>query len=261
MDEGGRVLVTQITLSRLPRRQAAEMTGRVAHGKALPPEVVEQVVAKTDGVPLFVEELTKMVLESDLLQERAAATMALATEHDFPLWCAMGTWLYGWALAEQGQEEAGMVQIRQGLTAWRATGAAVVLPTYLATLAEVYGKAGQWEDAPALLREALALVEDTGERGWEAELYRLQGVVLLQQAPPDASRAAACFQQALNVAGRQRAKSLELRAAMSLSWLWQGQGKRAEACELLAPVYGWFTEGFDTADLQEAKALLDELAG
>jgi tetratricopeptide (TPR) repeat protein len=150
-------------------------------------------------------------------------------------------------------------QLRQGLTAWRATGAALLLPMFLATLAEVSGKTGQWEDAQDLLREALALVEDTGERFWEAELYRLQGIVLLQQASPDTSRAAACFQQALNVAGHQHAKSLELRAAVSLSRLWQQEGKRAEAYALLAPVYGWFTEGFDTADLQEAKALLEEL--
>jgi predicted ATPase len=130
---------------------------------------------------------------------------------------------------------------------------------YLATLAEVSGKAGQWEDAQDLLREALSLVEDTGERFWEAEVYRLQGIVLLQQAPPDTSRATACFQQALNVAGCQRAKSLELRAAVSLSRLWQQEGKRTEAYALLAPIYGWFMEGFDTVDLQEAKALLEEL--
>jgi predicted ATPase len=197
--------------------------------------------------------------EAQRVRERAATVMALATEHAFPFWYAMGTYLYGWALTEEGQEEDGITQIRQGLTAWRATGAALLLPMFLATLAEVSGKTGQWEDAQDLLREALALVEDTGERFWEAELYRLQGIVLLQQASPDTSRAAACFQQALNVAGHQHAKSLELRAAVSLSRLWQQEGKRAEAYALLAPVYGWFTEGFDTADLQEAKALLEEL--
>jgi adenylate cyclase len=120
--------------------------------------------------------------------------MALTTEHNFPLWSAMGTYMYGWALTEEGQEEDGITQMRQDLTAWRAMGAAIFLPMYLATLAEVAGKAGQVEDAQALLREALALVEDTGERCWEAELYRLQGSVLLRRAPPDTSRAAACFQ-------------------------------------------------------------------
>ena len=104
------------------------------------------------------------------------------------------------------------------------------------------------------------LVEDTGERFWEAELYRLKGELLLRHTIPNEHQAAACFQQALDVARHQQAKSLELRAAMSLSRLWQQQGKRAEARELLAPIYGWFTEGFDTADLQEAKALLEELS-
>jgi predicted ATPase len=103
------------------------------------------------------------------------------------------------------------------------------------------------------------LTNDRGERRWEAELHRLKGELLQRQDIPDMAQAEACFQQALDVARRQQAKSWELRAAMSLSRLWQQQGKRAEACELLAPIYGWFTEGFDTADLQEAKALLDEL--
>jgi len=186
--------------------------------------------------------------------------MALTTEHDFTLWGAMGTWLYGWALAEQGQTEEGIMQIRQGLTAWRATGAALVIPTYLATLAEGYGKAGQWEDAQELLREALVLVEDTGERFWEAELYRLMGELLLRHTIPNEHQAAACFQQALDVARHQQAKTLELRAAMSLSRLWQQHKKRDEARELLKPIYSWFTEGFDTGDLQEAKALLEALS-
>jgi predicted ATPase len=149
-----------------------------------------------------------------------------------------------------------MTQIRQGVTAWRSTGAALVMPTYLATLAEVYGKAGQLTDAQALLREALVIVEDTGERFWEAELYRLKGTLLLQQNVRDEQQAAACFHQALNIARHQQAKSLELRAATSLARLWQSQGKRHKAHELLVPVYGWFTEGFDTADLRDAGALL-----
>jgi predicted ATPase len=158
-----------VTLNRLLRRQAAELTGRVAHGKALPAEVVEQVVAKTDGVPLFVEELTKMVLESGLLREREA-------------------------------------------------------------------------------------------RWWEAEVCRLRGVLLLRQPGTPPAAAETWLQRALDVARRQEAKSLELRAAMSLARLWWRQGKRYDARELLAPLYGWFTEGFDTADLQEAKALLEELS-
>ena len=103
------------------------------------------------------------------------------------------------------------------------------------------------------------MAEKSGEQQWEAELYRLQGELLLQQTVPDAQQAEACFGQALATARRQQAKSLELRAAMSLARLWQRQGKRADACRMLAAVYAWFTEGFDTADLQEAKALLDAL--
>jgi class 3 adenylate cyclase/predicted ATPase len=208
----------------------------------------------------FTAALHQYRREAQRSLEQAAATIALATEHDFPFWWAMGTWLYGWALAEQGQEEDGIAQMRQGVTAWRATGAAVFVPTYLATLAEVSGKAGQVEDAQDLLREALALVEDTGERCWEAELYRLQGELLLARSAAEHTEAESCFHQALDIARRQQAKSFELRATMSLSRLWQRQGGRVETRELLAPVYGWFTEGFDTADLQEAKALLDALA-
>ena len=119
--------------------------------------------------------------------------------------------------------------------------------------------AGQAEEGLGLLREALVVVEKSGAHHWEAELYRLQGDLLLHQTVPDAQQAEACFCQALATARRQQAKSLELRAAMSLARLWQQQGKRAAACQMLAAVYGWFTEGFDTADLQEARALLDAL--
>ena len=112
-----------------------------------------------------------------------------------------------------------------------------------------------------MLAEAHALVEQSGERWWQAELHRRQGELLLRQAVPDATQAAACFQQALAIARPQQAKSWELRAAVSLSRLWQRQGKRAAAYTLLAPLYDWFTEGFDTADLQEARVLLEELAG
>jgi predicted ATPase len=118
---------------------------------------------------------------------------------------------------------------------------------------------GYSEDGLLVLAEAHTLVEQHEERWWEAEIYRLRGVLLLRQAVPQPEEAEACFQRALEVARRQQAKSLELRAAMSLARLWQQQAKRAEAHELLAPVYGWFTEGFNTADLQEARALLEEL--
>src|SRR5262249_23025848 len=147
-----------------------------------------------------------------------------------------------------------------GLDAYRATGAAFQRPHFLSMLAEVYRSLGQPEAGLTALSEALTLVEKTGERYYAAELYRLRGELLLQQAAPEVSHAETCFQQALDMARRQQAKSLELRTAMSLSRLWHQQGKRDEVHELLASVYSWFTEGFDTADLQEAKALLDTLA-
>jgi predicted ATPase len=149
--------------------------------------------------------------------------------------------------------------MRQGLDAYQATGAAVFRPYYLAFLAEAYGKVGQAGEGLALLGEALAAVHKTGERFCEAELYRLKGELLLVHSAENHRKAEACFQQALTVARHQQAKSWELRAATSLSRLWQHQGKRAAAYNLLAPVYGWFTEGFDTAHLQEAKALLEAL--
>jgi len=197
--------------------------------------------------------------EVQATHERAEATVTLCTEQRFPLTLAWGTILRGWARAEQEAGEAGMAEIAQGLAAYRTTGTEFFRPYFLALLAEAQRKVGRAEDGRRVLAEALTLVHTTGERYWEAELHRLQGELLLLQALPEAQQAAACFHQALDVARSQQAKSLELRAAMSLSRLWQQQGKRTEAHALLAPVYGWFTEGFDTADLQEAKALLEEL--
>ena len=166
----------------------------------------------------------------------------------------------GGTLAAQGHYEEGIAQMRQGIAAMQATQTRMALPRLLARLAEAYGNSGQAAAGLGVLAEALAVLDTTGERVHEAELYRLKGELLLQQAVPDAPQAEACFQKALAVARRQQAKSWELRAAMSLSRLWQQQGKRDDARELLAPIYGWFTEGFDTADLQEARALLEDLA-
>ena len=147
-----------------------------------------------------------------------------------------------------------------------AMGARVAQPYYLGLLAEAYGKGGQAEEGLRVVAEALEAAHNSGERNYEAELYRLKGELLLQQTAggtglsPLQIGAESCFHQALDVARRQHAKSLELRAVMSLSRLWQGHGKREEARQLLAEIYGWFTEGFDTVDVQEAKALLEALA-
>jgi predicted ATPase len=198
--------------------------------------------------------------EAQAAQERAEALLALSSDQAFTQWVACGTMMWGWALAEQGQGAEGIAKMHQGLTAWRALGIEAGQPYWLALLAEGYEKAGQIEQGLQMQAEALALVDRTGERWGEAELHRLKGKLLLACWPENHAEVEIYFYQALDVARRQQAKSLELRAAMSLSRLWQQQGKRAEARELLAPIYGWFTEGFDTADLQEAKALLEELA-
>ncbi len=201
------------------------------------------------------------------VREQAQATITVATQQGFALVQAAGPLVHGWAMVVQDQNPAGLVQIRQGLATYQATGAAFQRPHFLAMLAEASGLLGQPEEGLAALDEALVLVEQTGERYYAAELHRLRGELLLRHADtsPQApgrgpqEEAEACLHHALDVARRQEAKSLELRAAMSLARLWQQQGKRAEAHALLAPIYGWFTEGFDTADLQEAKTLLEAL--
>jgi class 3 adenylate cyclase/predicted ATPase len=216
--------------------------------------------------------------EGPTAQERAEAVMELSTEQGFPVWLALGTIERGGALAEQGQGEEGIAQMQQGMAACRAIGLELGWPYFLALLTEAYGKKGQAEEGLNMLAEGLATAHKTGERHYEAELYRLKGQLTLQQfqvqgpktpvprtrhlgpSPQAEAEAEACFQKAIEIARRQQAKSLELRAAMSLSRLWQQQGKQAEARLLLSEIYGWFTEGFDTKDLQEAKALLHELA-
>jgi predicted ATPase/DNA-binding winged helix-turn-helix (wHTH) protein len=209
----------------------------------------------------FAGKLCQLCRDIQAAQAQATAAMALCTEQEFTLYLARGTILQGWAMAAQGQGAAGLAHMRQGLSAYEATGAAVFRPYYLAFLAEAYGQVGQTGEGLTLLDEALAAVHKTGERFCEAELYRLKGELLLVCSAENHGEAEACFQQALTVARQQQARSWELRAATSLSRLWQQQGKQAEAHALLAPIYGWFTEGFDTADLQDAKALLEELGG
>ena len=190
--------------------------------------------------------------------------MTLSTEQGFPNWLAWGTMLRGWALTEQERGEEGIVQLRQGLVAYRATGAETSRPYLLALLAEAYEKAGRVEEALSSLAEALAAADNNGDHWYEAELYRLKGTLTLQSKvqglKSKVQEAEECFLKAIDIARNQQAKSLELRAATSLARLWHQQSKRAEAHELLSEVYNWFTEGFDTKDLQEAKALLDSLA-
>jgi len=196
--------------------------------------------------------------EAQAARERAEAAMALCIEHEFPQWLAVGRMMQGWALAEQGQREAGIAQIHQGLSAWQATGAELGRPGFLTPLVELHWRLGQAKEGLPAVAEGLEAVERHGERLWEPELHRLQGELLLLQG--DQAGAEASFDKAIEVARRQQAKSLELRAVMSLSRLWQKQGQREEARQLLADIYGWFTEGFDTPDLQGAKVLLEKLS-
>jgi predicted ATPase len=206
----------------------------------------------------FAAVLHELRRESHAAKEQAETTMRLCADQGLPLWLAWGTSLRGKALTELGQDEEGVTQMRQGLAAWRATGANTYTH-FVAMLAEGYGKVGQSEEGLTLLAEALAHMNQTEERQHEAELHRLKGELLLQQSADNQSEAEACFHQALDIARQQQARSWELRAATSLSRLWQQQGKHQDAYDLLAPVYEWFTEGFDTADLQEAKGLLEVL--
>jgi class 3 adenylate cyclase/predicted ATPase len=194
--------------------------------------------------------------EGQSTYEQAEAALVLAREHGFAFRVAQAMILRGWALVEQGQGVTGLAQICQGQAALRATGAE--RGGYLDLLAEAYGRVGQIEEGLQVVAEALAKGDRSGAGG--GELYRLKGELLLTRSSEHHVEAESCFRQALEVARRQGAKSLELRAAMSLARLWQQQGKDAEARQLLAPIYGWFTEGFNTADLQDAKALLEALA-
>jgi predicted ATPase len=242
-------------------------------------------------------------------QEQAETLLVIARDRGFPYWVAQGTIYQGWALAKQGQAEEGLTQIQQGLTSLRAIGQELARPYFLALLAEAYGKMEQPKEGLNVLAEVLALVEKTWERWWEAELYRLKGQLTLQkfqvsgfkfqvqespksevrssesevpntQHPTPSPQAEAeagaekCFLKAIEIARKQQAKSLELRAVMSLVRLRHQQAAHHAsrstqheartmldaAHNMLSEIYGWFTEGFDTADLQEAKALLESFA-
>ena len=197
-------------------------------------------------------------------REQAESAIAQASQRGFSGVLAWGTYVRGWALTEQGQGEEGIPQIRQAIMAAHASGAEIAWPYQGTLLADAYRHVGKWEEGLAVIAEALDVMRKTGEREVEAELYRLRGALTLQGIgkADDArilSEVETDFQKAIEVARRQEAKSLELRAAMSLARLWQQQRKAAEAHALLAPVYNWFTEGFDTADLKDAKALLSTL--
>jgi predicted ATPase len=191
-------------------------------------------------------------------QDRAEALVELSTEQDFPHFLAAATVIRGWALTQSGEMETGLAQLRQGLPAWRATGAGLYEPYFLGLQAEAHGRSGAVEEGLDLIAEALDRVEETGERWFEAELHRMMGELMLRLPRSDPTAAEARFQQAASVARQQGAKLWELCAATRLARLWREQGRRGEAHDLLSPLYSQFTEGFGTPDLQAASAILRE---
>jgi class 3 adenylate cyclase/predicted ATPase len=186
--------------------------------------------------------------------------VALSDEKGSAFWKALGMIAQGRALGLMGRASNAVQMTTCGLAAHRSNGATIGGPSHLSYLARAYGELGQFDDAWRCIGEALRAMETTKETWFETEINRVAGEIALKALAPDPKKAEACFNRALAIARQQQAKSWELRAAMSMARLWRDQGKPDEARELLAPIYGWFTEGFDTLDLKEAKALLDELA-
>jgi predicted ATPase len=227
----------------------------------------------------FAAILHQLRREERRAQEFAEAAIAVSSEHGLALYQAMATITRGWALIGQRREEEAIEQMRQGIAVHQATGAEVMRPHFLGLLAEALGQARQAEEGLRVLEEALEAAHRNGDRCYLAELYRIKGELLLMQAtnrgvsraatggntvveaePPMVAQAEGCFDQSIKIAQRQKAKSLELRAVMSVARLYRKQGKQEEAQGLLTQIYDRFTEGFDTKDLREAKALLDELS-
>ena len=234
-----------------PNQALARSSAAIAEARRLahPPSLALSLALGT--LPLF------FVGDDAALDERADELVAVSTEQGFPLWRAVGTIYRGWVKVKNGDVTEGISFLRSGLTAFRATGAETWMPQYIALLAGACEIAGQVEEAVTLLDDGLQIVERTGERWLAAELNRRKGQLLLRQGHAEAAEE--FYRNALSIAKKQAAKLWELRAAVSLARLRRDQGRHTEARDLLAPVYGWFTEGFDTPDLKEAKALLDTL--
>ena len=209
----------------------------------------------------FASWLHQLRREGHPAQEHAEAAIALANEHGFPFWTAWGTIDLGWAQSAQGQHQKGIETLLQGIDAHRQTGSTTNRPYGSALLAEAFVKVGRAEEALDALSEPLATLGETSDRSYEAELYRLKGELMLMRSASNANEAERLFHAAIETARHQKAKSLELRATMSLSRLLRDTDRRDEARAMLADIYNWFTEGFDTADLKDAKALLEELNG
>jgi predicted ATPase len=185
--------------------------------------------------------------------------ITLADEKGALFWKVGGTLVKGCLLAATGKASEAVRMITSGLAAWRSTGTTVWTPAYLSYLARACAELGEFDNASRCIGEAMTALQATMESWYEADISRIAGEIALLSPDPDTAKAEAYFERALAIAREQQAKSWELRAAMSMARLWRDQGKCDAARELFAPVYGWFTEGFDTLDLKDAKALLDEL--
>jgi predicted ATPase len=235
-----------------PDQALAQSTAAIAEAQRLvhPPSLAASLAGST--------VVLSLVGDNAALDERADQLVAVATEQGFLYWRAAGTIFRGWVKVKNGDVTEGISLLRSGSTAFRATGSEAWMPYILALLARACEIAGQVEEAANLLDEALQIVERTSERWFAAELNRHKGRLLLRRGHSEAAEE--LYRKARSIAQEQEAKLWELRAAASLARLWGEQGRRVEARDLLAPVYGWFNEGFDTADLKEAKALIDELA-
>ena len=207
----------------------------------------------------YVGVLRQFRREARAAQETAERVIAFSAERGFPDYLVFATSLRGWAMCERGRDKKGIAQLQQGLAAIRATGAEQNRPCFLCLLAEACGGTGRFDDGQSALTEAPAAADEHETHFYEPEMHRLKGELLLKQDDSKASEAQSCFEKAIEIAREQSAKSWELRATTSLARLLAKRGHRDEARAMLAEIYGWFTEGFDTADLKEAKALLDEL--
>jgi predicted ATPase len=214
---------------------------------------------RNTAVPLhFAAGLHGLRGEFDAARTRSEAAIALAREHHLPQVLGSGTLCRGFALVGLGQQAEGMAELRAGLAAWNGVGAHLQETQWLGVIAEAHVKARQFDDALTALDRASQIATQSGECHYQAELHRLRGIALAETG--EQAEATTWLQLAIDIARSQQAKSWELRAATSLARLWRDQRERAQAYDLLAPVYDWFTEGFDTADLMDAKTLLDQLA-
>ena len=219
---------------------------------------LKTMLADIHGYATYVFELCR---EPDQMKARAEARLALSTESGYAAGRALSEIYLGWADALAGDLDGGIVRMRQHLSELRAAGFEVAAAYHLALMASALGKAGQFDEALRTIDESLQVIERTGQRNCQAEVHRLKGELLLAHHPSDAAQAEKSFRTAIEIARKQHAKSWELRATTSLARLLAKQRKYDKARTMLAEIYNWFTEGFDTADLKDAKALLEKLAG